>query len=261
MSWASKRRALYVGGVILFFLIIISIPVAKYFLSIKPTCFDGRQDGGETAVDEGGPCVKLNPADLSPLSTLWARAFQVRDGSYTAVAYLENPNQGAGVAQVDYQFSLYDAANIEIAEQDGTAAVLPGGITPILETGIDTGNRVAVHTYFKITDDNLDWEAMTSPASAVAISNQTVSNTDSMPRITALATNTSFASFYNVRYVVVVFDPSGNAIAASQTLSQELDPSTPQQITFTWPAAFGASVGRIDIIPLLAPQQASAAAH
>lgn len=251
MSWASRRRTTYLGGVILFLAIIVTVPIVHYILSIQPTCFDGVQNEEETAVDEGGPCVKQNPADLSPLSTLWARSFKVRDGSYTAIAYVLNSNQNAGVAQVNYEFGLYDSGNVEVAEATGTTFIMPGVVTPVIQTGISTGNRDAVHTYFQITDEALDWERMKNPAAAMQITNQQISDTDSAPRLSAQVTNTSFATLSGVRFIGVVFDPYGNAIAASATAIASLVPNTPTQITFTWPSAFSSATGRIDITPLL----------
>jgi hypothetical protein len=240
----------------LFFALLIGLPVAHYFFSIQPTCFDGLQNQGETAVDEGGPCLKLDPNRLSPSATLWARSFKVRDGNYTAVAYVVNPNSNAGVTQVNYKFGLYDSDNVLVAERDGTTFIMPGGITPVLEANIDTGSRVAVHTYFQITDKNLDWQRVTSPAAAITITNRQVSSdSDGTPRISATVQNTSYASLHDVHFVAVVFDPNGNAIAGSGTAVSSLNPNDPQQITFTWPQAFGATVGRVDITALLPPQQ------
>ena len=240
----------------MFSALLIGIPVAHYFLSIKPTCFDGIQNQGETAVDEGGPCLKLDPAHLSPSATLWARSFKVRDGSYTAVAYIVNPNPAAGVAVAHYHFGLYDSNDVLVAERDGTTFIIPGGITPVLVAGIDTGQRIAVHTYFQITDDALVWKRMNNPAAAIKINNQEISDTDTMPRVQARAQNTSFASMQNVSFVAVVFDPSGNAVAASGTALPDLAPGTPAQITLTWPQPFATRVGRVDIIALLPPKEA-----
>lgn len=262
MSWASRRRATYLGGVVLFFALLIGIPILHYIFTIPQTCFDGIQNQGETSVDEGGPCLKLDPTHLSPWATLWARSFKVRDGSYTSVAYILNPNPTAGVAHVHYHFGLYDSGNVLVAEREGDTFIVPGGITPVLETGISTGNRIAVHTQFQLADlpaqagEQLVWDRTTNPASSIRINNQQVSDVDTMPRISARVENVGFAALHNISFVAVVFDPYGNAIAASGTALSDLVPSSPTQITFTWPQPFSTSVGRIDITPLLPPQEA-----
>src|ERR1700733_9956017 len=157
MSWASRRRTEYLGGVFLFFALLIGIPIVHYSLSIKPTCHDGIQNQGETAVDEGGPCLLLNPADLQPEGVLWTRAFNVRPGLTDAVAYVDNPNQNAGVLQVPYELDVYDDQNALIQDVTGTTFVIPGGVTPVFVGNINTGNRTAVYAQFKFTQP-LVWE-------------------------------------------------------------------------------------------------------
>ena len=251
MSWASRRRAAYLSGVIAFFVIVFGVPAAYlYISSIPPTCAIGTmRPRGQTS----GPCSWLDPRFLQPLSVLWARSFKVRDGSYTAVAYVENPNPTAGVQLAHYHLGLYDSQNVLIAEREGQMFIMPGQITPVLETGISTGNRVVVHTRFDITDDSLIWRKSQNPAASININNQSVQNVDTNPRIEAKALNTSLDTIRNAYFVAVAFDPAGNAFAASGTKVPELDPDVPVPIAFSWPEPFSTVVGRIDIIPLVTP--------
>ncbi len=46
-----------------------------------------------------------------------------------------------------------------------------------------------------------------------------------------------------------MFDAMGTAIAASQTVIPELGPRGNTDVVFTWNAPFGASVGRVEILP------------
>src|ERR1043166_8328106 len=149
MSWAVRRRVLYILGLCLFFGIVIGLPVAYTLLTVLPTCVDGQQNQGETAPDMGGPCPRVNVYSLSPSSVLWTRAFKIRNGAFSATAYIENPNEGAGIASIPYIFSLYDEQNVLVAERRGTTYIMPGGITPVYEGDIDTGNRIAVHAFFR----------------------------------------------------------------------------------------------------------------
>src|ERR1700683_2811708 len=130
MSWAGRRKFLYITGIALFFAVIIGVPLAYKIATIPPSCqppFLADQGPGSVP---GGPCLILNDSYLQPSAVLWARAFQVRDGSYNAVAYIQNPNANAGVISANYQFSLYDSENVLIAERSGTTYIMPGGITP-----------------------------------------------------------------------------------------------------------------------------------
>lgn len=259
MSWASRRRTAYLTGVLLFFVVIIGVPVAYYFLSIPPTCHDGIQNQGETGVDMGGPCLKLDPHYLQAEAVLWARAFKVRDGTYNAVAYVQNPNADAGVPSVTYQFGLYDANNVLIAERSGTTFIMPGGVTPIFEPRIDTGNRIVAHTYLQFTEP-LNWEKMQNTALPIVVSGRHLSTTSTGPRLTATAANKSAADILDPRFVAVVYDTAGNAIAISQTVLSRLAAGSSATLTFTWPDPFPSQPGQVDITPLVPPAPASVSA-
>ncbi len=252
MTWASQRRTLYIAGVIAFFLVVVGVPVAYWYFSTPATCSDGIQNQGETGVDVGGPCLTLDARALQPYAVLWTRSFRVRDGLYNAVAYIQNPNSGAGVPAVSYTFSLYDSQNILIAERQGTTFIMPGGVTPIFESAIDTGNRIVAHTYFEFTDP-LVWKKMQDTASAISIDNKQIADVSTAPRVTAQALNTSVNDIVGPSFVAIVFDPSGNAFAASQTSVTRFVAGTSALLTFTWPEPFGSSVGRVDIVPVSAP--------
>lgn len=254
MSWASRRRGIYLLGIISFLTIVIGIPLAKYSYS-PSTCTDGKQNQGETAPDKGGPCPVLDERTLSPASVLWSRSFEVRSGLYNAVAYVENPNENAGVRisnAIRYHFGMYDSRNILVAERTGATFIIPGSITPIFEANIDAGNRVIAHTYLEFTGQFI-WERLINPAKAITISNKEILDVSSEPRILAIAENMSVSPISDISFIVVVFDTSGTAYATSRTSLPRISPGEKQQITFTWPYPFPSRVGRVDIFPLLSP--------
>ena len=255
MSWASRRRTIYTGSVLLFFGVVVGGPLAYWYLSTPATCTDGVQNHGETAPDRGGPCPLVDPRTLQPEAILWTRAFKVRDGSYSAVAYVQNANEKVGIAAVRYHFSLYDSQNILIAERDGVTYLMPSAVTPVFAAGIDTGNRIVAHTYFEFTSP-LIWERLQNTATVLSVDNKAVSDVSTTPRISADATNSSIADAIDPRFVAVVFDTAGNAIAASQTALPRIAAGESGKIAFTWPHPFSAAVGRVDIIPLMPPAQA-----
>lgn len=253
MSWATRRRIAYLTGTFLFFAIVIGGPVAYWYFTIQPTCHDGIQNQGETAIDEGGPCLLLDPAQLQPEGVLWARTFPVRPGVSDAVAYIDNPNQSAGILQVPYELDIYDDKNSLVADVTGKTFIMPGGVTPVFVGGINTGNRVARYAQFKFTAA-LTWEKVVDLSSTVKVTNLQTTSAASSSQVTAMATNTSVSNISGVTFVATIFDPSGNAIATSQTALQGLAAGQQQQIYFTWPAGFSAPIGSVDIIPLVAPQ-------
>ncbi len=232
---------------------LIGVPIVYKVARIPVTCHDGKQNQRETSVDRGGLCLLLDESSLQPHAILWARSFRVRDGSYNAVAYIQNPNESAGVASANYLFSLYDSQNVLIAERVGTTYIMPGGITPVFTGNIDTGKRIVAHTYFVFTDPSLTWERMSNPTGPITVNSTKVSTADTLSQVSAIVGNTSVKDIQDVSFVVVVFDTTGNAINASGTRVARVISGEDVHIGFTWPEIFSLVVGHIDIIPLLAP--------
>ena len=253
MSWASRRRFIYLTGTVIFLMVLFGGPLAIWYFTIPPTCTDGIQNQGETAVDKGGPCPILDERTLQPVAILWARSFSVRDGSYNAIAYIQNPNGGAGVMHAHYRFGLYDENNVLVAERFGDTFIMPGTITPVLEGRIDTGNRVVAHAYFQLTDPSLVWQRLQNPAAQIKVNNVELSDETTEPRLTATVVNNSVVDLTNISFTAVIFDPAGNAFAGSGTILPQLNAGDTAPVVFTWPDPFNIQTGRIDIIPIAAP--------
>jgi hypothetical protein len=197
----------------------------------------------------------VDESKLAPSSIVWSRSFRVRAGSYNAVALVQNSNQDVGIRQINYKFGLYDEQNLLIAERTGSTYIMPGSVTPIFAGAIDTGNRVVAHTYFDFTSAP-SWEKLTNTAAPLALSNIDISDTSTMPRVTAQVKNISVETLRDMAFVAVIYDPAGNAFAASQTTLSELAAGESSRLIFTWPNLFSITVGRIQVLPLSAPASA-----
>src|SRR5947209_735804 len=112
-SWSKQQQIAYFLIVFVTFVLITGY-FYYYFLKPVPSCFDNKQNQGELGVDCGGTCAALCKSQTSNLLVLWSRSLQVRPGLYDAVAYVENPNSAAGLGQIGYTFTLYDAQGKEI---------------------------------------------------------------------------------------------------------------------------------------------------
>ncbi len=253
MSWASRRQATYIFGVIFFFGALVVAPAAYWYLSIPETCFDGIQNQGEAVTDKGGPCKLLDERTLTPQGILWTRAFQVRDGSYSVVAYVENPNENAGVALAPYRFKLYDDRNVLVAERNGTAFIMPGAITPMYEGAIDTGSRTVARAYLEFTAP-LVWERLYDATRPVVVSAKNMADPGTSPRLTATVQNTGVADLRDVGFIATVFDTAGNAFASSETVVPLLEDGERKELVFTWPDPFTYLPGRTDVVVVLPPK-------
>jgi hypothetical protein len=251
MNWASRRRFFYISGVTLFFAVIIGVPFVLWIYE-PATCFDGKLNQGEFSIDRGGPCKLLDARQLTPHSVLWARPFMARTGVHSAVAYIENPNQKAGVLEAPYRMKIYDERNVLIAEREGITPVMPGTITPIFEGELMSGQRTAARAFFEFATP-LVWEKMEDHSQEIIVSDKKVINNDTEPRASAVITNDDVVDYRNVTIVAVVFDTAGNAFAASQTVIPLLEKRVETPITFTWSEPFNRRVARVDILPVVDP--------
>jgi len=243
MSWAARRRAYYLGGTFGVFALLFLL-VLFFALRTTPTCFDGRHNGDERGVDCGGTCRKVCEADALAPQVLWSRSFRVAPGVYNAVAYVENPNFSAGVKSVPYRFTLYDSSNVTIAEREGRTYLLPGGITPIFEGTIATGERSPARTLFEL-GDIAEWVVTRDRAtSPLSVADRRISRIDTMPRIDANIENSSVVDIFDIEVVSVIYDANDNAIGASRTVVPLLPRQSSEPVVFTWPEPFAVAIER-----------------
>ncbi len=245
MTWAGKRKVLY-SLLLLGVALLIIIPVA-YTLYPKPSCFDGRQNQDEQGIDCGGSCAKVCVEKTTPPRVLWARSFEVGAGVYSVAAYVSNPNISLGSSNVPYTFKIYDEKNILITKRSGVATILPNVDFPIFEGIIETGNRIPARVFFAFTATPL-WQQLSEQV-RLSSGNTVLLNEDGKPRLSTVITNPGIAAVKNVSVIAILYDSNGTAIAASQTIIDEIPKGDSQTAVFTWPAPFGKPVSRIEVSP------------
>lgn len=244
LTWSGRRKALYtsVAGVIGFMMLIVAY---QAFFSAPPLCTDGRQNGDERGVDCGGSCALVCSRDARAPVVSWARAFETAPQTYTAAAYVQNNNPGAGARRVGYAFQLFDADNKLIVERTGAVDLPPVPTIPIIEPGISVGHRIVARALFSFSAEPAWVRAGGLPA--LAVSGQRLAADAS--RLEATISNDAYSDA-RATVAAVLFDADGVARAASKsTLTVPARSSAP--VVFTWgmPAA-GVVRGEITVLPL-----------
>jgi len=252
MTWAGKRKFLYFLGFLTFLLVVIATPLF-FILRREPTCFDFKQNQGEKDIDCGGPCLKLCSAlELEP-AVLWHQAFKVATGTYTAVAYIKNPNLNAESVSVPYVFTLYDENNKIITERKGKTTIPAGGNLPgqnftVFESGILVGEKVPIRTTFDLSSE-FTW-TLARQFPQVTVVSHDIQNPDKSPLVTAKIENKSLTPLGIIDVTAIVYDVAGNAFAPSKTVIDRLDAQSTAEVIFTWPQSFTKSAARVEIIPI-----------
>lgn len=245
--WAQKRKSFYFFIFVLFLGGGVILP-AYFLLYRPPTCFDGKQNGGERGIDCGGKCVKLCPSQYLEPNIIWARAIKVKQNIYSALAYIENPNIDAGADSISYIFRIKDKEGILIYERKGKTSIPPNKFFAVFEDGISTGEKIPAEVFFEFTSNAL-WRKQDNKESGISVSRKEISNEEKSPRIDATLENKTLQHIFNVEVVAIVYDMDDNALGFSRTFIDRFDKEGTQNITFTWPRPFDGIVARIEIIP------------
>lgn len=244
LTWSGRRKALYtsVGGIIGLMALIV---VYQTLFSAPALCTDGKQNGTEHGVDCGGQCSLLCQGEARAPVVLWARAFMAAPQTYTAAAYIQNNNLGAGARRVAYSFQLFDADNKLVVDRAGVADIPPVPTVPIIEPGISVGYRTVSRTLFSFSTEPVWVKAGQLPR--LAVSGQKLLADAS--RLEATISNDSFS---DVRATVaaVLFDADGVARAASKSTAT-IPARSSSPIVFTWgQPAEGIVRAEITLLPL-----------
>jgi hypothetical protein len=217
-----------VAGVVGF---VVLVALWQAFFTKTPTCSDGVQNGTELGVDCGGTCslVCKNQAQLPNVK--WARSFQTNGSLYTAAAYIENPNPTAGAKNVHYAFQLYDDKNVLVVEREGTIDLPPTRLIPIVETGINIGQRTVARTVFSF-ESVPEWHRVGSERASLRFTSQDLGADGA--RLSGTLVNDSLVDPGKVTVVAVLFDAQNVARAASKT-TLTVPKKSSQSVVFTWP--------------------------
>lgn len=247
--WSAKRQLTYIGIFLLIIIIAIGFFVMR-LLSVDPTCFDGRQNGDETSVDAGGSCQIEDPEEVLGLVPLWARPFKIADSVYTVTAYFENQNRESGVYNIPYRFRVYDNENVIITERRGETFIGPNQNSAVVETAIQTGNRIPFEVFFEFDQEPVWLEAPEKfSRSQITVTEQNLEDTEAGPRLDMKLFNRGLDDLSDVEIIVILYDIEGNAITASKTVIDKFISTTTETVVFTWPETFDRPVVEIEMIP------------
>lgn len=254
MTWASKRRLIYISSIFFVFAIILALAIRSYF-NVAPTCNDNKQNGTETGVDCGGVCALYCSGEAKNIVIKWYRFFKVTDGVYNAMAYLENININAGVAKVKYEFKFYDDKNLYIDSRIGYTYIVPNGPTAVFESNIPINpNRPPARVTFEFATPPV-FVHTTSIYNPFDLINTAglPENPNTLPTLTATVQNKSLNSINGIDVFAILYDKDDNVVNVSKTLIESINPKSLQDVYFSWLLPFDGNVVRTEIISKFNP--------
>jgi hypothetical protein len=253
MSWATKRKLQYLGGLFGLFLIVLFIFLYPIIFQ-KPTCTDGKQNGDETGVDCGGSCQLMCKDKTSDPVVLWSRAFPVLDNTYNLVAFVENQNKNSGVVNVPYEFRIYDENNHLIGRRQGSTFIPPNKQFAIFEPRMDFGQSVVKSVTFEFTGPFI-WikKDPTLNNLSLYVDQVTVGEDKKNPSLSAVIKNESIYDIPSFEVVAILYDKDHNAINASKTIKDGLSSNNSLSVYFTWPLPLSSDPVTEDVLISINP--------
>jgi Mg-chelatase subunit ChlD len=229
--WAFWRRLQYIIGTSAFFgLLGVLIFFTNFY--VPANCQDGLMNGEESGIDCGGGCVQICAAQALPLRVVWTESFEISEGQYNVVSYIENPNQSVGVPSLNYTFELLSKGEV-VGRISGQTVLPPDSIYPIFEGGIYTESQVDSANI--IIEQPNYWLPSVVGREQFKAKDIDLANADKSPRLAVEIENTSLIAAENVEVVATVFGENGKAVTASETFIEYIGPRSSKNIVFTWP--------------------------
>ena len=253
MTWATKRKLQYLGGLFGFILIVLFIVLYPVIFK-KPTCFDGKQNGDEAGVDCGGSCMKMCLAKTSEPLVLWSRAFPVVGNFYNLAAYVENQNRNSAIENITYQFVVYDENNRMIGRREGQTFIPPNKQFAIFEPRFDAGLSKVKSVTFEFTGP-FDWvkREPTLNNLRVHVDNVAMGEDKTSPSLSAVIKNESIYDLPSFDVIAILYDQNHNVINVSKTVKDGLDSSSSLPVFFTWPLALSSNPVVEDVLISINP--------
>jgi hypothetical protein len=253
MTWATKRKLQYLGGIFGIFIIVLFIFLYPIIFK-KPTCFDGKQNGDEAGVDCGGSCMKMCLAKTSEPLVLWSRAFPVVGNFYNLAAYVENQNRNSAIENITYQFVAYDENNRMIGRREGQTFIPPNKQFAIFEPRFDAGQSKVKSVTFEFTEP-FNWvkREPTINNLALLVDNISMGQDKSNPSLSAVVKNDSIYDIPSFDVIAILYDVNHNAINVSKTIKDGLHSNSSLPVFFTWPTVLASDPVVEDVLVSINP--------
>ncbi len=248
MSWASRRKSLFIIVVSALFLALVALTLVATLYE-APSCADGKQNQDERGTDCGGSCRYLCIADVRQPSVRFVRYLTNVPGRVDAIAYIDNPNTREAVDDARFTVTLYGEHG-EIASKEGSVDLPPSSTVPVFIPGVAKGDAVPERAFLAFAEDSLKWFRMDPENLPLTVVGTKIEETADGSRITATIRNAGVTAQYRVNVIATVFDAENNAIAASATVA-DVPSGGETPLVFTWNTPLPLVPARAEVLPFV----------
>ncbi len=245
-SWARRRKIIYALIVLILLVLVIGIPSFLIFYK-APTCFDGKQNGGESGIDCGGRCERLCQSEFLPASISWTRMEKVSPGIYNVATYIINPNNLGEARNVPFKVSLYDNFGKAIVSKNGIVNIPAHRNVLAFSSLLQTGNVVPTKASFEFTQAP-DWVKAQDALKSIGITNKEYSEQNNSSALSVNLYNDSLEDIRNLSVFAILYDRLGNTIGFSKTIVDQIKAKSSALAPFTWNTNRNGEVVSIEVL-------------
>lgn len=249
MTWATKRKAMYITGISLVF---IGVIVFFAWPRVASTCSDGLQGEDETGVDCGGVCARVCASDVKELRVRWTRVFEISTGKMLIVSYIENPNQEFALLDMPYSIDVYNNSGL-LDTINGIIAVGPNSSTAV--TNIYITPDTSIRPTFSWASDVYEWRRVNEKVNSdnVKVLYKDMSDEDMFPYLQVGLQNETPKLLESLNVIALVYDFEGNVIRAGSMMVDSLKVNETTKVAFSWKKPIEEKIKNIEIITNVNP--------
>lgn len=239
-------------SVIFFVIFIATAFILYYFISPEATCFDGKKNQAEKAVDCGGTCSPCKEEIKTQELTI-AETAVVFGGNktYDAVAKVANLNDSVGASSFKYVFKLKDSTGNIIATREGSSFILPVDTKYVADLGIKIENDIVpVSAEFFVSD--VVWEKLGEigkPQIGVYGKNFGKTPMGNGNEADGVIRNESGYDLNKIFITVVLRDDKDRIVGVSKTEKNFVRTKVEMDFRLSWPYQFSAPVQKMEVDP------------
>lgn len=210
------KQILYGAGYLTFFFLVVFF-VYLIWLKPAPTCFDNKQNQGETGIDCGGPCSPCEIKTLLPIEAVEIKKF-AGDGQTILVAEIKNPNLN-WAASFSYAFNVLGEKGAGVKTLTKDSYIYAGEIKYLFETAEVNPQSI---TDIKISFSDVSWkteEEFPKPEIQIRGLKTEMAGQEEVANIVVsgfIANNNAF-NLSKVRIIAFLLNRTGVQIGASKT--------------------------------------------
>ncbi|MES2931347.1 MAG: hypothetical protein V4682_01445 [Patescibacteria group bacterium] len=244
LTWADKRRFYVIGGAVLIGIALLTV-FAISILYEAPSCMDQKLNQDEAGIDCGGSCAYLCAHEVQEPRITFARTIENGNGRTDVIAYIENRNQTAEAKGARYTVEVFDESGTLLGKREGMLDLPARSTVSLFVPGIYQGIGAAPRAFISFAEDT-DWRNARGGENAIAVS-QADLVLGEKPRVNVILSNSAPTALYNKTIIATVFDQTGVAIAASQTVVREIAGLGTATAVFTWNQPFQGTPARVEV--------------